>query len=64
MAVSLNLALPSVCTGDLDEVHPGAEEGGDDLCRGVRLHGLRHPLPPPLGRHLRLGHVTNSACVT
>jgi len=40
--------------GNLNQVHAGLKERVVDLKRGLRLHGNGFPLPPPLGRNLRL----------
>ena len=41
--------------GDLDQVHEGVDQGAGHLRGGQPLHGLWHPLPPPLGWNLCLG---------
>ena len=40
--------------GDLVQVYTGAEEGARNILRGLCVHGLRNPLPPPLGWHFCL----------
>lgn len=50
--------------GDLYEVYPWVEEGVDDLRRSVHLHGVRDPVPPPLGRDLYLIHkAQHQSCI-
>lgn len=50
--------------GDLYEVYPWVEEGVDDLHRSVHLHGVRDPVPPPLGRDLYLIHqAQHQSCI-
>ena len=40
--------------GHLQQVHPGVVQGAADRRGGLRVHGVRHPVPAALGGHLRL----------